>query len=97
MLQIRQEHSVFGWGELSWLEVGNERIAAFRRRHDSQEILAIHNLSDSPATLRMSTRGPLRDLLAGRRFEADQLGHGIELASYQYLWLTSDRESGPSS
>jgi trehalose synthase len=97
MLQVRKQHSVFGLGELAWLDVGNERIAAYRRRHDSQEVLATHNLSDSPASLRVSTGGALKDLLTGRRFDADQLGHGIELTSYQYLWLTSDLGSGPSS
>ena len=55
MLQTRKPHSVFGWGEFSWLDVGNERIAAYRRRHDSEEVLAIHNLSDSPAALRVAS------------------------------------------
>jgi maltose alpha-D-glucosyltransferase/alpha-amylase len=97
MLRTRKEYSVFGWGELSWLDVGNDRIAAYRRRHADQEILAIHNLSDSQEAVRVRSSGPLSDLLTARQFEPNEMARGIELTPYQYLWLTSDRGSGSSS
>ena len=97
MLTTRKTHPAFGWGEFSWLDGRKDAIAAYRRRHDSDEVLAIHNLSDSPATLRVAAGGPLQDLLTGRWFEPHLLASGVDLAAYEYLWLTSDRESGSSA
>jgi glycosidase len=97
MLQTRKPLSVFGWGEFSWQDVGDERIAAYRRRHNSDEVLAIHNLSDSPAALRVAASGALKDLLTAKRFEPQQLAGGVELAAYEYLWPIRDRASGSSA
>jgi glycosidase len=97
MLKTRKTHPAFGWGEFSWLDVGNEAIAAYRRRHDSDEVLAIHNLSDSPATLQMAVSGPWQDLLTARWFEPQLLSSGVELAAHEYVWLMRDRGSGSSA
>ncbi len=97
MLSTRKEHGVLAWGSLEWKDGGNDRIAAFRRYHESQEILAVHNLSDSAENVGIANGAALRDLLTGRRFEAQELAQGLELEPYQYLWLTSDGGTAPSS
>ena len=97
MLQTRKTHRAFGSGGCSWLDVGNEAIAAYRRQNGSDDMLAIHNLSDSPAALRVAASGPLQDLLTARRFDPRLLASGFDLAAYEYLWLMSDRGSGSSA
>jgi maltose alpha-D-glucosyltransferase/alpha-amylase len=97
MLKTRKAGSILGWGTLEWHDGGNDRIAAFHRRQGSQEILAVHNLSDSRERVSVPRSAALKDLLTGRRFDTEALVDGIELAPYQYLWLTSDGGLSASS
>ncbi len=96
MLKTRKAHGVLGWGTLEWQDGGNERIATFRRCYESQEILAVHNLSDSRESISIAQGTALKDLLTGQRFETQDLARGLELAPYQYLWLTSDSGASPA-
>jgi glycosidase len=97
MLKTRKAGSILGWGTLEWHDGGNDRIAAFHRRQGSQEILAVHNLSDSRERVSVPRSAALKDLLTGQRFDTEALVDGIELAPYQYLWLTSDGGLSASS
>jgi maltose alpha-D-glucosyltransferase/alpha-amylase len=89
MLQTRKAHDALGLGTFSWMDLEDQRIAAYHRRHGSDDILAVHNLSDSPAAFSMQATGPWHDLLGRRRYGPQQLQQGFELLPYQYLWLMS--------
>ncbi|HSL31875.1 MAG TPA: maltose alpha-D-glucosyltransferase [Anaerolineales bacterium] len=90
MIAIKKEHRAFGWGDFEWAELGNEAIAAFRRRHGEEIILALHNLSDTKEQLTLPVRQgvtSLTDLLTTKEFRSAQGNLKIELMPYEYLWL----------
>jgi len=90
MIAVRKQHRTFGWGDFEWLDVQNETIAAFQRTHNSETILAIHNLSDAKQKISHPTKKPvnsLTDLLTKKQFAVVKENLEIELMPYQYLWL----------
>jgi maltose alpha-D-glucosyltransferase / alpha-amylase len=90
MLWTRKAHTVFGWGDLRWVDVGTDRVAAFQRSYGSSHVLAINSLSSERQTITAHADTPLTDLLSGRRINAPQLANGLELAPFEYLWLATD-------
>ncbi len=92
MLHVRKDHQAFGRGDLTWLEAGNDHIAAFRRAYRDSQILAIHNLADATTAFScaMDEMTPLSDLLTGRVFAPSENHLKLELAPYEYLWLKAD-------
>jgi maltose alpha-D-glucosyltransferase/alpha-amylase len=89
MLQTRKAHRAFGWGRLDWLDCGNDHIAAYWRRHQEEQILAVHNLSDTNEMLSMEADrlSTWTDLLANRPYSSADGFLRLELAPYEYLWL----------
>ena len=89
LLHTRKAHPAFGWGELDWLDPGNDRIAAYRRRYREETVLVVQNLSDSEERLSMEVDRPgtLKDLLTGKRYESTGSRLDLALAPYEYLWL----------
>ena len=90
MIMIREEHHAFGWGEFEWMDLENDKIAAFQRTFEGEIILAIHNLSDSEQRISLKSKEPvnlLTDLLSRKVFNSTTEGIELELAPYQYLWL----------
>ncbi len=92
MLHTRKQHRCFGWGELEWLDTGNDRIAAYRRRFQQEDVLAVHNLNESyeNVSIRLGGTEPLRDLLGGSTCDLHEGTLQITLEPYQYLWLKRD-------
>lgn len=73
MIMIREEHHAFGWGEFEWMDLENDKIAAFQRTFEGEIILAIHNLSDSEHRISLKTKEPvnlLTDLLSRKVFDS---------------------------
>ena len=90
MITIRKGHQAFGWGAFEWLDVENGGIAAYRRTHEGENILAIHNLSDQEQQISLPIKKPvtsMTDLLTVREFPASEEKIEIRLEPYQYLWL----------
>lgn len=90
MIAVRKQSRAFGWGHFEWVDLANEQIAAFRRTYGDEEILAVHNLSDSDRTISVPTKKPvtfMTDLLTGTEFPIANHTVQIELSPYQYLWL----------
>jgi maltose alpha-D-glucosyltransferase/alpha-amylase len=90
MIAIRKQHQAFGRGEFEWIDLQNESIAAFRRNHNGEMILAIHNLSDTGQNVLYPIKKPvtsLTDLLTEKEYVSTNEGIEIELEPYQYLWL----------
>ena len=89
MLHTRKRYRAFGWGRLEWLDNNEHRVAAYRRVFREENILAIHNLSESAFVFQMELDRPctLEDLLTGRKYVSDGRSLHLELAPYDYLWL----------
>jgi hypothetical protein len=76
---------------IEWMDLENERIAAFQRTYKGETILAVHNLGDSMQKILLPIKKPvtsMTDLLTGRGFTAEQENIEVELMPYQYLWLS---------
>lgn len=89
MLKVRKAHRAFGWGDLSWLDCGNDRIAAYRRTFRGETIFAVHNLSDGSRSARFEFQeaSGLSDLLTGLRIEPRNGMFEFELRPHEYRWL----------
>ena len=90
MITIRKGHPAFGWGDFEWMDVENASIAALRRTHEGESILALHNLSDRHQTISLPIKKPvssMTDLLTQKEFAASDGTLEIKLEPYQYVWL----------
>jgi maltose alpha-D-glucosyltransferase / alpha-amylase len=91
MIAVKKQHHLFGWGDFEWMEFENKSLAVFERGYQGETILAVHNLSDAPQTISYATKKPvtsMTDLLSENEFIPVNGKLEIELAPYQYLWLT---------
>lgn len=57
MIALRQRHTVFGRGEIEFLEPENKKILAFIRRNDSETVLCTYNLSLSSQAVALDLSG----------------------------------------
>jgi maltose alpha-D-glucosyltransferase/alpha-amylase len=90
MIAIRKQHRTFGWGQFEWIDLPNDAIAAFRRTHDNEMILAVHNLSEAKQEIFIPIKksvSSLTDLLTKKQFKLANGSLETELGPYQYLWL----------
>lgn len=92
LIRRRRETAELGMGELELLETGDDAVLAHSVSLDGVSIIAVHNLSDSPRTIRLSL-GPtehceLTDLLEGGPVQALVKGRlDVKLDAYGYRWL----------
>ena len=90
MLAIRKDHPAFGRGSFTWMGE-NPHVAAYLRICDSEQILAIHNLSDRIQMVSFEIdrmTDSLVDLLTGRTIiglRDNKLT--LRLHPHAYLWL----------
>ncbi len=90
MIAIRKQHRAFGWGDFSWLDCGNEAVAAYERVHQNEQIIVLNNLSDQTQPVKAPLSGrsrALTDLLTGKTFAGHDEKIELDLKPYQYLWL----------
>jgi maltose alpha-D-glucosyltransferase/alpha-amylase len=102
MIQLRKAHSVFGEGDLTWIDTRSDAILAFYRSLPDERILVIHNLSPNPQKVQLnlgSTQLKWIDLITDQSFVGWVDGNSfppetqhstpffLNLAPYQYLWL----------
>ncbi|MDZ7812056.1 MAG: alpha-amylase family glycosyl hydrolase [Ideonella sp.] len=57
LIALRRAHPALRWGDVEVLQA-DEQVLALRRRHGSDSLLAVFNLSPSPARCSLSLRGP---------------------------------------
>lgn len=91
MLRMRRNHSSeIGWGDLTFLETGDQSVLAHRLESGNLCLLAMHNFSDRDVTveLELPTVECLEDLLTR---EPKNPGKGrrylVELGPYGYKWF----------
>jgi len=90
MISIRKQHAAFGWGDLTWIDVGTNTVAAYWRKLDGDNILIINNLSGQPQEigwdfLDEKDRGII-DLISGKEISVYSMIKK-KLEPFEYLWL----------
>jgi maltose alpha-D-glucosyltransferase/alpha-amylase len=90
MVRIRKECPQIAWGDFTVVETQREVLAV---RYDWQEtgVLALHNLSEKPASVRLRSRDAGHDrlvsLLDDEHSTARRGWHDIELDGHAYRWF----------
>jgi maltose alpha-D-glucosyltransferase/alpha-amylase len=92
MLSIRKDHPAFGLGSYEFLDSGNRSVLAVMRAHDTETIVAMHNLSPLPQPIRLDVRRwtgmSAHDLLLDRAFPSvSNEAYALTLQPYEYSWL----------
>jgi maltose alpha-D-glucosyltransferase/alpha-amylase len=87
LIAVRRQHPAFGRGIFRWLDLGNNHLAVFERRHEAGTILAVHNLSDEAQSIPGSSLpgSTFTDLRTGDRLSLDP--EPLTLPPYAFLWL----------
>ncbi|KPL15138.1 MAG: trehalose synthase [Anaerolineae bacterium SM23_84] len=96
IIRCRKQHPALGRGTCEFLECANRAVLAHIRRHDGEDILALHNLSDTAQRVTLDLQDfagamPV-DVLTEKAF-APVSGQRYELVlgPYQYLWLLLEK------
>jgi glycosidase len=92
MIRRRRETAELGMGELRILESGDDAVLAHCVELDGVSIVAVHNLSDEPRTVRVqlgdTRRCELTDLLEGDAVPGVVKGRlDLKLDAYGYRWF----------
>ena len=91
LIGLRKQHQAFAGGDTEVLNVGNDQVFAFVRRHGGEHILVLSNFSEQmqsvdPNQVRQyGLDYRFDDLLSG---QALTLGDSVTLDPYHSLWLT---------
>jgi maltose alpha-D-glucosyltransferase/alpha-amylase len=86
MIVTRKRLPVLASGKLQWLENLPPQALCFRRTSPDASVLALHNLSEAPLTVKMPVGAQLEDALAP---SAEPLRDSIILPAYGYRWLSA--------
>jgi len=85
MIRTRKEHPVLAKGKLRWRHDLPRHALCYWRQSDDQEMLLLHNLSDTER-LRVDLSGRYTDALAG---DGKTVENSVSLRPYQYRWLVA--------
>ena len=102
MIRRRREIPEIGMGRLAMVETGDHAVLAHCVELDGVSIVAVHNLSDEPRTVRLqlgdTTGCELTDLLDGdevQTLEREKLD--LKLDGYGYRWFRLQPEDAPTA
>jgi glycosidase len=86
MIQTRKEYHAFGRGTMEWAITDNPSLVAYSRKYRDENLLILHNLSDSAQSLTVPSEHQTTyvDLLANREREVASM---TTLQPYEFLWL----------
>jgi len=87
-IRLRKQHAEIGQGDWETLATGSAALVALHYTGESQNTIAIHNLSDQRQRARLSleTRS-LAPIFANRSY-GEPAGGTLEIDPYGYRWLT---------
>jgi maltose alpha-D-glucosyltransferase/alpha-amylase len=93
MIHIRKKYDSFGWGELSWLDIKTDKVAAYRRWYGKQNLIFFNNLSGDDQEVNVPfehTQGQKWvDLLSGEVITSNSSeGFSFLLNPYAYRWFS---------
>lgn len=91
MIRIRKNNDVFGWGDINWLDTGNDAVAVYTRTYKSSRVLIINNLSGGSSNLEIlqeRIQSPVQDLFSDAT-RGDKEVYKIPdfIEPYEYRWL----------
>ncbi|HWM90649.1 MAG TPA: alpha-amylase family protein [Thermoanaerobaculia bacterium] len=91
LITTRKQCPELGWGSCEILENGDPAVFAHRCDWSGGTVLAVHNLADRPASIRLpwkaGDREPMVELLGDRPNETLERDREIELQPYGYRWF----------
>ena len=99
-LAVRRRHSAFGRGTMRFLYPGNRKVLAFLRESESETILCVANVAQSPQAVELDLseftgRVPV-ELTGGSLFPPiGQLSYLLTLPPYGFYWFILTTESEP--
>jgi maltose alpha-D-glucosyltransferase/alpha-amylase len=99
-LAVRRRHCAFGRGTMRFLYPRNRKVLAFLREHDSETILCVANVAQSPQAVELdlsefSGRVPI-ELTGGSLFPPiGQLTYLLTLPPYGFYWFVLAAQSEP--
>jgi maltose alpha-D-glucosyltransferase / alpha-amylase len=76
------------------LDLGDSRVLGLHYDWEGHTVVAVHNLSDRPAILRLEVEGTrsFKTLLGNGAGHAHDPGAPVDLAPYGYQWFRSPGE-----
>ena len=83
MIDVRGEAGVFGRGDLTFHDMGNDCVLAYERTFEGRTVLVIQNLSDEPVGV-FHKVAVTKDLLGQDLSYKDGI---IEIPAYGYYWI----------
>jgi maltose alpha-D-glucosyltransferase/alpha-amylase len=93
LLALRRRHPAFGRGDLEFVDAANERVLAFVRRHEREQILVVANLSRFAQPLELDLRS-YRDLTPVEIFgrtafrPIGDAPYPLTLAPHAFYWFS---------
>jgi amylosucrase len=90
LIELRQEHPVFGGGETEIIDTGNPHVFGYVRQHEGERVLILTSFTEEEQRI---TANDLRlhglsytltDLVTGEQFSSDE---DLILAPYRFVWL----------
>jgi maltose alpha-D-glucosyltransferase / alpha-amylase len=101
MLALRKLFSVFGRGDIEFLDPSNRKILSYLRQYQDQQVLCVANLSRfaQPVDLDLSKLEGMTpvEMLGYVEFPAIQRQpYRLTLAPYSFLWLELQRRAEPA-
>jgi len=91
IMRMRKECPEFGWGDWAILKCGSPNVLVMRYDWLGNAVVAIHNLDESPHTVRFQITGcdrtNLVNLLSNEHSQGDDRGiHKLAIEGYGYRW-----------
>ncbi len=96
IIRCRKQHRALGWGTCEFLECANRGVLAHLRRHDGEDVLALHNLTPATQHVTLGLQcfvGAIPVDVLTRRVLAPVSSklYELTLAPYEYLWLLLEK------
>jgi maltose alpha-D-glucosyltransferase/alpha-amylase len=91
LVRTRKQCPEIGWGEWEIVETGDPGVFAHRCSWSGGTVIAVHNLADRPAAVRLDAGGARREklveLLGDQPYKLVGIDEEIDLEPYGYRWF----------
>jgi maltose alpha-D-glucosyltransferase / alpha-amylase len=100
-IRARKESPEFGWGAWEIVDSGDEAVFVHRVKGDHRDLVAVHNLSSKPRTVKLKLAGDGKcfDIFGDRDYaQSSANGNGtLKLSAFGYRWLEVVPRDGDAS
>jgi maltose alpha-D-glucosyltransferase/alpha-amylase len=99
LIHYRKQHPALGLGACQFLQSANRAVLAHLRRHEGEDILVLHNLSEATQIVKLDLTHwvgatPV-DILSQKTFAPiSGRAYELKLAPYDFLWLLLQSAAG---